>query len=52
MYEELLGVLLTKGQGINSNIDLHINVFTKDWFQGFQNAKDNDVYNAFTIAWL
>ena len=30
LYEESLGVLLTKGQRHNSNIDLHIYTFTKD----------------------
>ena len=47
LYEESLGVLLTKVKGINSNIYLHINVFTNDRFQGFQNANANDIYKCF-----
>ena len=47
LYEESLGVLLTKVKGINSNIDIHINVFTNDQFQGFQNANANDIYKCF-----
>ena len=30
LYEKSLGVLLTKGQGYNSNLDIHIYTFTKD----------------------
>ena len=30
LYEELLGVLLSKGQRHNSNIDLHIYTFTNE----------------------
>ena len=50
LYEESLGVLLTKDQRHNSNIDLHINIFTNDYFKVFKMQMLTIYKNDFTIA--